>query len=355
VLFRSFPDQADGGAQFWYAPEESPFKPARFIPEFMDRLPDLPQKIIRKLLVMAVRRNSTSPNFSAARIPFGLLSNFSFPMKFGLDHPRFSPNGRTVFDLLRDSGKKYMYHASPGFRVTMDAACERAEKDMIPDLDFAFFHIGNLDRTGHAHGPDSPEIRKELTGVDRGLERLYSVASERFDTVHFVVMGDHGMISVTDYIDVPSALKTASRISRKEVLYFLDSTMVRFWFFSDRAREKVADALDSLKGGRILSQSDRDRYHLNYPHNRFGDLVFVADPGSLILPNFFQKNTPVKGMHGYAPEDYGQQAALLIKSPKAVEDDDNAPVDMRSVFPTLCDLLDISVPPDCGSESLIIK
>lgn len=346
-----WPDEADGGAQFWYAPEQSPFKAARILPSFLNRLPDLPQKVIRKLLVKGARLQCSSPNLSTARIPFHLLENFSLPMKYGLDHPRFLPDGQSLFDLLRAENIEWLFHAAPGHRVSLTAACKRAERELKAPKALAFFHIGNLDGVGHAHGPDASEISEELLRVDRGMERIYNLAADRFDIVHFVVMGDHGMIRVAQTIDLASVLTSLPLSQGKDYLYLLDSTMARFWFFTDGAKEEVTNELAVIKGGRILEQKDKDKYHLNYSHNRFGDLIFLADPGSLIFPNHYQDRSPVKGMHGYGPEVPGQQAVLIVNSIKAGRHAERDPVDMRRVFPTLCDLLEIKKPP--GLKSLI--
>ncbi len=348
-----YPDQADGGAQFWYYPEESPFKVARFLPKSLNRLPTFPQKVIRKLLVKAARLQSASPNLSSAGIPFHLLNRFALPMKVNLDQPQFCGENKTLFDLLRDNHLKYLFHAAPEYRVTMKAAFQRVQKELFPPLSFAFFHVGNLDGVGHKFGPESDEIKKELFVIDQELHKIYQIARKRFEQVNFVIMGDHGMIRVKKNIDLIKPLAALPLIHGKDYLFMLDSTMARFWFFADRAGQMISETISKIKGGHCLGQKDKDKYHLNYPHNRFGDLMFLADPGSLIFPNHYQGNTPVTGMHGYAPENFGQQAAFIIKSDKVGHHCRKEPVDMRQVFPTVCDLLNLDKPLDCASRSLI--
>jgi predicted AlkP superfamily pyrophosphatase or phosphodiesterase len=348
-----YPDQADGGAQFWYYPEESPFKMARFLPRFLNILPNLPQKVLRKMLVKAARLHSTSPNLSSARIPFHLLNRFALPMKVNLDQPEFCNENKTVFDLLRKSRLEYLFHAAPEYRVTMTAACKRAQKELYPPLAFAFFHIGDLDGVGHQFGPDSDEINTELVKVDKGLRKIYKMARERFKQVNFVIMGDHGMIRVTKTIDLITPFAGLPLIHGKDYLSMLDSTMARFWFFSDRAEPMINETLTQISGGHCLGQKDKDKYHLNYPHTRFGDLMFLADPGCLIFPNHYQGSSPVSGMHGYAPENFGQQAAFIIRSERVGHHCRKEPVDMRQVFSILCDLLNFEKPLDCTLKSLI--
>ena len=348
-----YPDQADGGAQFWYSPEESPFKAAKFLPTFLNRLPNFSQKVIRKLLTKAARLHSTSPNLSSAGIPFHLLNKFALPMKVNLDHPQFCSKNKTVFDLLRENNHEYLFHAAPEYRVTIKAALNRAQKQLRPPLTFAFFHVGNLDGVGHKFGPESDEIKKELAIVDQGMHKIYKIAKNRFEQVNFVIMGDHGMIRIKTTIDFITPLAALPLIHGKDYLCMLDSTMARFWFFSDRAEQMITETIAKIKGGHCLEQKDKDRYHLNYPHNRFGDLMFLADPGSLVFPNHYQGSSPVSGMHGYAPENFGQQAAFIINSERIGHHQREEPVDMRQVFPTLCDLLDLNKPLDCASKSLV--
>ncbi len=361
-----YPDQADQGAQFWHDPAASPFKnllPARGLHRagpLLDRLPHLPKKVIRKILTRMAGKKSDSPHLSAVAIPFVLLERFGLPVTVNLDRPGFCNPYPTIFDLLRDQNKDYLFHGAPEYRVSMTAALERSKKELHPPLDFAFFHIGNLDGTGHAFGPDSPEVIRELAGLDRDLNHLYAIARRRFDRVNFVVMGDHGMVRVKRHLNLQADLerlnKTAGLVPGRDYLYMLDSTMARFWFFSSRAASIIRDSLALNARGHILTQPDRDRYHLNYRHNKFGDLIFLVDPEVLIFPNFFQEKNPVKGMHGYAPETPGQQAALIIDAQDAgpVGCNTGPIADMRQVFPTLCDLLSLTRPANCSAESLVM-
>ena len=347
-----YPDEADGGAQFWHAPDQSPFKFTRAMPKILNRLPDLPQKIIRKLIVHIARQKSNAPNLSTTRIPFHLLSRFALPMEHDLDHPDFCTLP-SVFDLLRKNNISYLFHAAPKFRVAIDAALKRTVKQLLPPIEFAFFHIGNLDGTGHRYGPDSKEMKHELSLMDKKLESLYAIAKSRFDPFNLVIMGDHGMINVSRHLDIETHLKKLNITNGRDCLYILDSTMARFWFSNENMKNKILSAFKDLDGGRILDQADLDFYHLNWPHNRFGDMIFLADPETLIFPNHFQQHVPAKGMHGYTPEHKGQQAVLLINGPRISSRQEPTPADMRRIFPTLCTLLQMDRPASCNSESLV--
>jgi len=349
-----YPDEADGGAQFWHMPEKSPFGFTRLLPKSLNHLPELPQKILRKLIIWIAKQNSESPNLSTARIPFHLLNQFSPAMSHHLDHSEFL-NEETLFDLLRKFGKPYLFHAAPDFKVTMKAVLDRAKNELFQPYEFAFVHIGNLDRVGHKYGPASPQITKELNHLDKGLEYLYADLKHRFNKVNLVIMGDHGMMEVNHHLNLLPQFKKHHLVNGRDFLYILDSTMARFWFYNNAAQKTVESILSGIAGGRILTSEDHYFYHLNWPHNRFGDLIFLADPGILIFPNHFQLNAPVKGMHGYDPESKGQHAALIINGPQILPQQKTKPSDMRRVFPTLCSLLKLDRPDSNGLESLVIS
>lgn len=348
-----YPDEADGGAQFWYDQTVSPFSFLGQWARVINLLPDLPERTLRKLIKCIAKRRCSSPTLSTARIPFHLLKYFDFPMRCRMDKPNFVKSD-SIFDLLRKTGRKWLYHGTPDYKVDLDSIITRIEEDLSPPLEFAFFHVGDLDRVGHEHGPESGQIRAALKRVDKGIEHIVKVAKERFEEVHLVIMGDHGMMEVNRHLDIWTELKKLPVKLEKDYLVFLDSTMARFWFFSDRAEDLITDMLDDLAGGHIISQVEKDKYHLNYSHNKFGDIIFLVDPGVLVFPNFYQNRKPVKGMHGYAPETPEQQSALLIHSPKVKEAKRfEEPVDMRRVFPTLLDLLDLPIPEEATAKSLL--
>ncbi len=348
-----YPDEADGGAQFWYDPDNSPFSFLGQCARVLNLLPDLPDRAFRRLVKRIARRRCTSPTLSTARMPFHLLKYFDFPMQCRMDKSNFVKSD-SVFDLLRKAGRKWMYHGTPDYRVDMDSVVERAEKELFPPVEFAFFHIGDLDRVGHKYGPESEEIKVALKRIDKEIERIVKLARDRFEEVHLVIMGDHGMMKVRKHLDIWSELKKLPVKIEKDYLVFIDSTMARFWFLSGRAEKLIIDLLDNMDGGHIISQEEKDKYHLNYTRNKFGDIIFLVDPGVLIYPNFYQNKKTVKGMHGYAPETPEQQSALLINSPKVKDAKTlEESVDMRRVFPTLLELMDLPVPEGTTTKSLL--
>ena len=348
-----YPDKANGGAQFWLDPEKTPFYFIRAFPKWLNEMPTLSETIVRKTIKLLARRYCHAPTLSTAKVPLNLLKYFGFPMKYTAEQPGFV-RGRTVFDLLRNERRAWLFHCYPNNKVDIKSALQRVDEVLFPPCSFAFVHIGNLDLIGHRYGPESKDIKKTLLTIDKGIKCIYNIAKERFKEVHLVIMGDHGMMQVNQHLNICSELKKLSIKLEKDYLVFLDSTMVRFWFFSEIAEKLIVDLLNKVEGGHILRQDEKDKYHLNYHHNKFGDIIFLVDPGVLIYPNFYQNKKPVKGMHGYAPETPDQQSAILIHSPNImIPKKFEEPIDMRRVFPTLLDLMGMPIPESTNVKSLL--
>lgn len=339
-----FPDEANGGMQFVRTTGPSAFRTAKWIPSWCDALPRFPQKVIRTALRRHARRRSGSPFVAPAMIPFSLLPEFDVAMSRALDEPNVWSRP-SVFDLLRAEGRTWLSHWAPRWRVSIDAVAVRAAAEFNSTTGFAFFHVGDLDRVGHEAGPDSADRRAAMRRVDQGVRRVVDLARERCGQVTVLAFGDHGMVTVAGKIDVRSALAELPWREGKDYRMFLDSTLARFWVLNEVAREPLLSALHSITGGRVLSQSDRDRYHLNYSDNRFGEILFVADEGLVLSPNFYQGSERVAGMHGYLPEIRDQQAAFVLAGAKVERaGETQSAVDMRRLFPTLLQLLDLPLP-----------
>jgi predicted AlkP superfamily pyrophosphatase or phosphodiesterase len=254
---------------------------------------------------------------------------------------------------LTSQGKNWFFHAAPDYNVDIGSVKAHIASALFPPCPFALIHVGDLDRVGHRYGPDSPERRAASKNVDSELREIYGLLEGRFSSVHFLIFSDHGMVEVKEFLDVQKALGDLNLDVRKEYLVFLDSTMARFWFFTEDARKTISETLLSLRGGHVLTQEEHVKHHLQYGHNRFGDLIFLADPGVLIFPNFYQSKKPVKGMHGYMPGYSEQQSAFVLASPRVTDRKEySGAVDMRCLYATVTDLLGFPQSPP-GLRSLV--
>jgi predicted AlkP superfamily pyrophosphatase or phosphodiesterase len=332
-LAGQYPDESDGGALFWYDPESAPVDP------LWSRIPRLPlpaDRLLRRAMTWVYGKRSDNPFFTTANIPFSIIDQFDVTRNQPIDAPGAIPSG--LFDTLGERDKTWFTHVHPCHRVDLKSVLSRVQQHH-PPVDLAFIHLGDLDRIGHRYGPGSPEQKHMMRKVDSGIRQIIHHYQNVDPHLDVVILGDHGMCAVTRHLDLASRLQSLDLTVKRDYLVFLDSTMARFWFFTDRARNRIQHLLSDIDDGIILDQNALDRYHLNYDHNRYGDLIFVAHAGVLLFPNYFQGHTPESGMHGYLPEVPQQQSVLILASSRGAPLETPNAVDMRRVYPTVLTLL----------------
>ena len=103
----------------------------------------------------------------------------------------------------------------------------------------------------------------------------------------------------------------------QDYLAVYDSTMARFWFFNDRAREMVTTALRKLPCGRVLSDQELRDLGVLFHDRRYGEVIFLLQAGWIISQSDFNgAGWMPSGMHGYDPaDDYSDAIYLSDREP----------------------------------------
>jgi predicted AlkP superfamily pyrophosphatase or phosphodiesterase len=144
------------------------------------------------------------------------------------------------------------------------------------------------------------------------LRELFDSAREIDPGATFIVTSDHGMTAVREHSELVKQVESLGFSMPKDYLAVYDSTMARFWFFSDGARREVTALLATLPCGRILPDDEVRRLGILFPDRRYGEMIFLLHPGWLITASDFKVRgwTPA-GMHGYHPDDPYSDAVFL--------------------------------------------
>ncbi len=321
------PEESDAGTHFWFSPDTSPFRFLRNYGKLLDRLDPCSRWVLRNLIRLRMKR-SEFPGLRSggytAQIPFQLLPYFDYRHYWDLDDRQFF-EGSTIFDELRASGKSWQYF---GYPKTSSRAVDVANvvyDNGCRDADLVFLMISDLDHVGHASGPKSIELQQVFGQLNATLRQLFNYFLSQSKGLEFIVFGDHGMTEVRKVIDIHEVLGSLKSKPGVDYVHFLDSTLARFWFLNEGARSEVGSALSKVEGGRLVSEQDRSEYAIRYPHNKFGEMIFWADGGTLIFPNFFEARIPERGMHGYRNEVEGNHSILLHWSSMGRELDAKGP------------------------------
>lgn len=282
-------------------------------------------------------------------IPLEWLHYFDFAERHA---PWSSQAGyRSLFHACDDAGLPWLEVSWPFADLSSDAtdgvvtglALERLHLDHR----FAYLHLPSLDALGHLHGPGGAATHTALQTQDRLCELIVDRACALFDDPVLVFAGDHGMLPVVRTLDVVARLRSTGLRYGHDLVSFVDSTMVRCWFFEARARARAMTALRDLGGGHWLTQAERERWQLAGIDSRNGEEYFLLDPGVVCAPSFFDWSAgPIpRGMHGYAPDVADNHGLLLIHRPRRRGAGDIGVAAARRLYPTFARWLGL----DAGS------
>jgi predicted AlkP superfamily pyrophosphatase or phosphodiesterase len=216
-----------------------------------------------------------------------------------------------------------------------------------PRLVMSYWH--GADRAGHAEGPDSPGVVRQLTEQDRQLGVLLAGLDARGAWPHttLLVVSDHGMTRVGKSVPIRDALRAAKVRAHVE-----PSSSVAHVFLENSADLARAErALAGLEGIRVdRGEALPASLRLSHP-TRTGDLVVRAEP-----PYRFAKSglfeRAARGMHGYAPEHPDMAGIFLAIGrgvPKGAKLDE---VRMIDVAPTAARLLGIEPPRNAEGRAI---
>jgi len=148
-----------------------------------------------------------------------------------------------------------------------------------------YLYIGKLDKIAHKYGTKSRETINAIKEIDNLVSKLKSD----------IILSDHGMIDIKKIISVPKTKNC-----------FIDSTFARYW--GEKPNFNSSE-------GKWIELKDK----------RYGEYIFLANPGVLIIPNYWQDNIPVRAMHGYSPKCKDMNAIYILnregkkKNIKAIE------------------------------------
>jgi predicted AlkP superfamily pyrophosphatase or phosphodiesterase len=216
--------------------------------------------------------------------------------------------GPNIFDHLKDRG--IPYHVSDPTRTerqNLDALLGEIDRESI---DFAWLYWPDLDGVLHRVGNLSPEVPAKLDAYEPWLAELMAKALQHYEKVSLTIFSDHGMANCDILLDLRAKIEALGLRFGEDYAVVYDSTMGRFWFFHDRARRIITECLRKVASGRIVPDEELQKLGTLFPDRYFGELIFLADEGVLIVPSHMGER-PIRAMHGYHPDAPHSYASLL--------------------------------------------
>ena len=298
-----------------YDPEDSPFRRFKYMLLLETFFPNAFRRFIKKF----------SNGMSIYQIPTSLLSFWSLTEdKVDIRSNEALPY-ETIFSLMKNAGKEYYYSSFTALNLPPNGTDQDRMKMVLnnaSDLEYEFFliYISAPDLLGHEYGPNSYELRHGMHLMDKELKSFTELFIEKRPESNLIFLGDHGMSAVKSNIDVGSELLSfTSNLNmklKKDFIYFLDSTILRVWFFSKRAKDLFEMALKEShllsKNGLFLNATLAKELHIPWSDQKYGDLIWLVNEGNLIFPDFFHREKSYKGMHGYDPSLTNSQGTCIV-------------------------------------------
>jgi len=307
-------------------PKNSPFRSLRKLGTLPGRLLD--NRIGRRVLTEIGRRVlGMGSNFDVC-VPPQTLPWFHWAESRDIYALGGVPGQRSIFDQLHErriAHKVYTYKDSLSDREIL----ERATRDIANGREEVYFlYLSEFDGFLHLHRGDPEKIVEKLAWYEEALGRVFEAAKKRDTAAHLRVFSDHGMTPVRRHCDVAAIVAGCGFETPRDYLAVYDSTMARFWFFSEEAREAILARLQQLDYGRLLTDEELIEFGVFFPDRRYGELVMLLDPGCIIAESGFNgKGWKPAGMHGYHPNDLNSTAVFLSSEPPK-----NTVVSVRDVF-----------------------
>ncbi|MBN2185762.1 MAG: alkaline phosphatase family protein [Candidatus Krumholzibacteriota bacterium] len=329
IMTGEMPEKHGLWMMYSFDQKDSPFRWLRPMPRFVSTERRWVRRAIDAQIAKAI---GVSAYYNIYSVPSRVLSFLDIPARKQLFSPGSVPGCETMIDRGLKAGipvfiRYYDTEERKAFEELSESLSENEEGLFI-------LYTAGLDSTLHRFGTASVETREHLGWYQETIERILSL---RKDT-RFFLLGDHGMCDVTGTIDIKSRVEGLGLKIPDDYIPFYDSTMARFRVNSDKGKILLEQDLGAAGGGRLLDEKELRRLGVWFDDGRFGDMIFIADPGTMIIPGFMG-DSPIAGMHGYHPDAQCMDSALYANS------------DTGSDNISLTDIADMVIPKDAGKGS----
>lgn len=263
---------------------------------------------------------------------------------------------------LRSNGPAY----AAGIDESIDADENRAQfaVNLIGkhQPEFMTVYLTALDHEQHLEGPASPAAYKVLERIDVLIGKLVSAQMEAHPDAVIAIASDHGFAALDTEVNLFRAFIDAGLITLD------DQNKVMSWrampwpsggsaaiILADAAdpklEQQVASLLSNLKQNpelkidRILTQSEIQAKGGNPDAKFYIGFKLGAAAGGFKGGNApLISKAPYRGTHGYLADEPAMRSAFMMMGPNIQKGHDLGIIDMRSIAPTIAQILGAPLP-----------
>ena len=298
---------------YYYDPQGSPFWYFRYLRFLPDKLLD--NRVVRRAITeMGRRLLGLGPSFECCVSP-RLLPYFNWVEKRNIYEAGGITGSPSIFDRFRDGGvsyRVYSYHDCSDAEILRRAIRDIQSSDAV----FFFLYLCEMDMFLHMNCLNREAIDRKLEWYAVGLRQVLEAARVIDPEASMSIFSDHGMAPVTHQYDLMKDIEALGLAMPADYLVVYDSTMARFWLFSEGACTRISEVLRASVCGRIIPDSEMREMGVFFADHRFGEVIFLLHPGWILSRSDF--NGPQwkpTGMHGYHPDDRYSDAVYLSSTP----------------------------------------
>lgn len=335
LLTGQFPNEHGHWNLFYRSPETSPFRwtrPLKWLPHSLREWRGT-RRVVKEV---SKRLSGYSGYFAIYNLPIDRIEHYDICETTDIYQPGGLKPTNSIFDIfkMRDVPYEgYNYHGHTDEQILSLIPKRIVESD----CKVYFLYLSHLDAYLHSHVSDTQGVDEQLRFYEEGLRRIYRAAQARWGQARLTVFSDHGMTPIKRTFDLITEVNCLGLRVPEDYLPFYDSTMARFWVENERAETQIRRFLDDLPCGRLLPDQELEDLGIAFDDGRYGHLVFVMEPGTLICPSDMGR-VPFGGMHGFHPKEDPSSYAVFLSSEQHPQ-----PVNhITDIYPTILKDLSLS-------------
>ncbi|KAK3887367.1 hypothetical protein Pcinc_008485 [Petrolisthes cinctipes] len=231
-----------------------------------------------------------------------------------------------------------------------------------PQANLVMIYHDQPDQVGHAYGPNSPQVIKELKKLDDDLGYLYRKLEifELRDVVDIIVLSDHGMSEVPE----ENIINLSSIVELSKIYTTGFSPVLNVWTQPGVSELEVFYPLMKASASHhyqvLVKDESKELETWHYKHNsRISNILLVADEGYVfqdfwdLIHHYQNKSYPnltkTHGDHGYPVSSPNMEPIFVARGPSFRRGFPSPPFTNLDVYPLLCHILGLPAGPHNGS------
>jgi len=184
----------------------------------------------------------------------------------------------TCFGVIGENNSSYLF--SKTSKPTDDLLSNVASGKYLLEI-LQYYSIDLIQRWNI----DNPrKINVLFRKVDDFIKALYHKCLD--NSITLILFSDHGYDRVIQTINIIDKLHRL-KLPKSEYSYFIELSMIRFWFNTQNARSKIMLMLKSIDHTTILTSNDLEQYNIKFSDTGFGEVFLLTHPGYVFFPHDF--------------------------------------------------------------------